>query len=82
MFEFSEYVTDHGGDLSYGVSFTDLFENAADKVVKILNGTKAGNLPIYYPTPPKLELTVKKSPLSAAKKRPASRAKQKSRRRR
>ena len=80
MFEFSEYVSDHGGDLSYGVSFTDLFENAADKVVKILSGTKAGDLPIYYPTPPRLELTVKKGRPSPTKKRPASRTKQKSRR--
>jgi ABC-type uncharacterized transport system substrate-binding protein len=80
MFEFSEYVRDHGGDLSYGVSFTDLFDNAADKVVKILSGRKAGDLPIYYPAPPTLELTVSRR--SATKKRPASRAKQKSRRRR
>jgi ABC-type uncharacterized transport system substrate-binding protein len=80
MFEFSEYVTDHGGDLSYGVSFTDLFENAADKVVKILSGTKAGNLPIYYPTPPGLELTIKTSRPSPTKKRPASLTKKKSRR--
>ena len=59
MFEFSQHVTDHGGTLSYGVSFIDLFENAADKVNQILNGTRAGDLPIYFPPPPSLVLAVK-----------------------
>jgi putative ABC transport system substrate-binding protein len=82
MFEFSEYVRDQGGDLSYGVSFTDLFENAAAKVVKILSGSKAGDLPIYYPSPPRLELAVKTSRAYPTKKRAASGTKKKSRRRR
>jgi hypothetical protein len=82
MFEISEYVRDQGGDLSYGVSFTDLFEHAADKVLQILSGSKAGDLPIYYPPPPQLELAVKTSRSSPIKKRPASPTKKKSRRRR
>jgi len=79
MFEFREHVDDHGGDLSYGVNFKDLLENAADCVDKILSGTKAGDIPIFEPSAAKRELAVKKKGQTPTKKRPAP-AKKKSRR--
>ncbi len=44
MYETREYV-ELGGLLSYGTDFSDLFRRAADYIVRILRGTKPGELP-------------------------------------
>jgi putative ABC transport system substrate-binding protein len=81
MFEFSEHVTQHGGDLSYGINFKDLFEKAAEYVDRILSGTKAGDLPIFEPPPSDRELVEKKKSLAyPTKKGRPSQTKKKSRR--
>lgn len=48
--EFREHVDLHGGDLSCGPSFKDLFSKAADMVDQILGGTPPGNIPVYQPS--------------------------------
>jgi putative tryptophan/tyrosine transport system substrate-binding protein len=45
-----------GGFLSYGPSYTERFQRAADYVDKILRGTKPGDLPVEQPT--KFELVI------------------------
>jgi len=45
-----------GGLVSYGASLTDLYRRAAEYVHKILQGTKAANLPVEQPV--KFELTI------------------------
>src|SRR6266436_8420348 len=45
-----------GGFMSYGPSYTERFQRAADYVDKILRGTKAGEIPVEQPT--KFELVV------------------------
>jgi putative ABC transport system substrate-binding protein len=80
MFEFSEHVDDHGGDLSFGVSFKDLFEKAAEYVDKILGGTKAGDLPIYEPPQSKLQQAARKGSARSTSRRHAYAPKKKSRR--
>ena len=79
MFEFSEHVTQHGGNLSYGIKFRSLFEKAAEYVDSILSGTNAGNLPIFEPPPSVRELK-KKSRAYPTKKSRRSQTKKKSRR--
>jgi putative tryptophan/tyrosine transport system substrate-binding protein len=49
IFPYREQVRD-GGLLSYGVDTTESFRSCADFVDKILNGVKAGDLPVYFPT--------------------------------
>ena len=81
MFEFGEHVTQHGGDLSYGINFKDLFEKAAEFVDRILSGTNAGDLPIFEPPPSDRELVEKKkSGAYPTKKSRPSQTKKKSRR--
>jgi putative tryptophan/tyrosine transport system substrate-binding protein len=46
----------NGGLLSYGVSLVDLFRRSASYVDRILNGSKAGDLPVQQPT--KFELVI------------------------
>ncbi len=45
-----------GGFMSYGPSYTERFQRAADYVDKILRGTKPGEIPVEQPT--KFELVV------------------------
>jgi putative ABC transport system substrate-binding protein len=81
MFEFGEHVTQHGGDLSYGIKFKDLLEKAAEYVDRILSGTSAGDLPIFEPPPSDRELVErKKSQAYPTKKSRPSQTKKKSRR--
>jgi ABC-type uncharacterized transport system substrate-binding protein len=62
MYETRDFV-ELGGLASYGANFTDLFRLAAGYIVKILTGTKAGDLPIEQAT--KFELVIN---LTTAKK--------------
>ena len=62
MYETRDFV-ELGGLASYGADFTDLFRLAAGYIVKILNGAKAGDLPIEQAT--KFELVIN---LTTAKK--------------
>jgi len=62
MYETREFV-ELGGLVSYGADFTDLFRLAAGYIVRILNGAKAGDLPIEQAT--KFELVIN---LATAKK--------------
>jgi putative ABC transport system substrate-binding protein len=55
IWESSGYVRD-GGLLSYGPNFPDMYRRAAGYVARILNGAKAGDLPVELPT--KFELAV------------------------
>ena len=45
-----------GGFMSYGPSYTERFQRAADYVDKILRGTKPGDIPVEQPT--KFEIVV------------------------
>jgi putative tryptophan/tyrosine transport system substrate-binding protein len=49
IFPFREQARD-GGLLSYGVDLADNYRRAADFVHKIVNGAKAGDLPVEFPT--------------------------------
>jgi hypothetical protein len=49
MHEFGEWVTQHGGDLSYGPDFTKLFQTAAGYAVQIIKGTPAASIPVFNP---------------------------------
>jgi len=62
MYETRDFV-ELGGLVSYGADFTDLFRLAAGYIVKILNGAKAGDLPIDQAN--KFELVIN---LTTAKK--------------
>ena len=44
--------------MSYGPSYTERFERAADYVDKILRGTKPGDIPVEQPTKFDLVLNV------------------------
>ena len=49
MYESRESVDD-GGLISYGANISDLTRRAAKFVVKVINGAKAGDLPVEQPT--------------------------------
>jgi putative ABC transport system substrate-binding protein len=55
IYAFRFFAT-NGGLLSYGISLVDLFRRSASYADRILNGTKAGDLPVQQPT--KFELVI------------------------
>jgi putative ABC transport system substrate-binding protein len=55
IYGYREHVVD-GGLISYGVDLRDCFRRSAVYVVKILNGTAPGDLPVEFPT--KVELII------------------------
>jgi len=55
IYPFRFFAT-NGGLLSYGISLVDLFQRSASYVDRVLNGTKAGDLPVQQPT--KFELVI------------------------
>jgi len=61
VYGFRDHV-DAGGLISYGVNLAECFRTAAGYVVKILQGSSPGDLPVEFPT--KLELVIN---LKAAK---------------
>jgi putative tryptophan/tyrosine transport system substrate-binding protein len=58
MFMSREYVID-GGLISYGPNFSDGFRRAAEYVVEILKGAKAGEMPVEQPTRFELVINLK-----------------------
>jgi putative tryptophan/tyrosine transport system substrate-binding protein len=48
MYVRAEYV-DAGGLISYGVNYPDMYRSAVEYVVKILNGAKPSDLPVWQP---------------------------------
>jgi putative ABC transport system substrate-binding protein len=55
IYGYREHIVD-GGLISYGVDLRDCFRRSAVYVVKIMNGTAPGDLPVEFPT--KLELII------------------------
>src|SRR5271167_1202315 len=49
IFNTGDYVK-AGGFMSYGPSFTEMFQRTADLVDKILHGAKASDIPVEQPT--------------------------------
>ena len=58
FYEFKDYVRD-GGLISYGPNIVDMFRRSASYVDRILNGAKAGDLPIERPTTFELAINLK-----------------------
>ena len=58
FFEFSSF-TENGALLSYGPSLRDLYARSASYVARILEGAKAADLPMEYPTTFELVVNIK-----------------------
>jgi putative tryptophan/tyrosine transport system substrate-binding protein len=58
IYGYREYV-EAGGLMSYGIDLGELGQRMADDVHEILNGTKAGDIPIYQSTKFQLVINLK-----------------------
>ena len=56
MLGWTDTLAKRGSLMSYGASTSDVLRRAGGQVAKILNGAKAGDLPIVQPT--KVELVI------------------------
>jgi len=62
MYVRAEYV-EAGGLISYGVNYPDMYRSAVEYVVKILNGAKPPDLPVWQPV--NVELVINRSSAKA-----------------
>ena len=62
MYVRAEYV-DAGGLISYGVNYRDMYRSAVEYVVKVLNGAKPSDLPVWQPV--NVELVINRSSAKA-----------------
>jgi len=62
MYVRAEYV-EAGGLISYGVNYPDMYRSAVEYVVKILNGAKPSDLPVWQPV--NVELVINRSSAKA-----------------
>jgi putative ABC transport system substrate-binding protein len=58
MYPYRDYV-ELGGLMAYAPDLGELAQRVADDVHQILNGAKAGDIPMYQPT--KIELVINQS---------------------
>jgi len=78
MWEFDEHKTIHDGDDAHGVKIADLFRKAAEYVDLLLTDTtiKAGDLPLYQPSPMLVAERKKQGKKKGSKKKSTNRKRQ------